>query len=174
MKRRMEPFGADMGRAVPFMMARMPSFRAAPLCSGLGKQPMRDVAPVWGFREASRQNVAVLELLATQQADGSFRWDSSLDRWLDDAGMAQGGLRSAITSLLSQAAIGREVHDLQPLVDTLLVMHLLRSRHGGDSRIWIRAYRKAAVYVSGETGWSEEETGFHLKNLASDAGMTKE
>jgi hypothetical protein len=89
----------------------------------------------------------LLSLLAAQQAEGWFKWESGFDEILREAGLSRDQCRSAVETVVRRNAVDREAADLSHLIDTVIVLFLLQTRYAERQRLWKRAYLKASRYI---------------------------
>jgi len=107
----------------------------------------------------------LLELLASQQAQGWFEWGSASEGLLKALGGSRDRCRCAIQAALPDSAGERDIRDLPPVVDTLIVLFLLRTKYSDREKMWKRAHDKAVRYVTRHMGTSEADVDQYLAIL---------
>jgi len=101
----------------------------------------------------------VLGVLASQRADGAFEWPSMHD------GMIEKGDLSRLHKLRDEWAALFGVSANSRVMDTLIILVVLMTRHSDKKPLWNRAYRKAVQFIVHEGGRSRSDVEQFIVNF---------
>ncbi len=124
-------------------------------------------APVLSDREQYRQvrddslvsesSDSLIEILATQQADGSFEWRDSFDNVLRENGLQPVQCHAAFLQAFTEAGFEFKGKDYVGAIVTLFILVLLATQYADRKDIWSRAYLKGVRYAAQKFGISPDE-----------------
>lgn len=94
----------------------------------------------------------LVEILQAQQADGRFNWNQTLDNELRKWGLTLKECSAVAEAWLARLAPGYENAARVALLETVLVLVVLRRTYLQRRELWGRAQNKAVAFVQAKTG----------------------